>query len=93
MVTYKMTATVISGAILAACVAQSPYQAALDEEMRDGRIVCEYKKPINSNIRRKTCRVVQDLTRAEKDGLLRTFEHRPDMHNTRGILGRPGRAH
>ena len=91
MVTYKMTATILSGAILAAC-AQSPYQAALDEERRAGRIVCEYEKPINSNIRRKTCRLVQDLTRADKEGMLRTFEHRPDMGNTRGILGRP-RAH
>jgi hypothetical protein len=87
-----MTATVLSGAILAAC-AQSPYQAALDEERRAGRIVCEYEKPINSNIRRKTCRLVQDLTRAEKEGLLRTFEHRPNIHNTGRTMGRPGRAH
>jgi invasion protein IalB len=93
MVTFKMTATVLSGAILAACAQSSPYQAALDEERRAGRIVCEYEKPINSNIRRKTCRLVQDLTRAEKEGVLRTFEHRPDMNNNRGILGRPGRAH
>ena len=76
MVTYKMATTVLSAAILAAC-APSPYQAALNEEMRAGRIVCEYRAPINSNIRRKTCRVVNDLTREEKEDVLRTMEQRP----------------
>ena len=78
MVTYKMATTVLSAAILAAC-APSPYQAALNEEMRAGRIVCEYKAPINSNIRRKTCRVVNDLTRDEKGDIMRTFEQRPKI--------------
>ncbi len=78
MVTYKIATTVLSAAIFAAC-APSPYQAALRQEMLAGRVVCEYKAPINSNIRRKTCRVVNDLTRDEKEDVLRTFEQRPKI--------------
>ncbi len=72
MLTYKMTATVLSAAILAAC-AQTPYHAALIEEKRAGRIVCEYEAPINSRIKRKTCRVVRDLTLQEQEDMVKTF--------------------
>ena len=78
MARYTMSAAVFSAAVLAAC-APSPYQAALNEDMRAGRIVCEYKAPINSNIRRKTCRMVNDLTRDEKEDIMRTFEQRPKI--------------
>ncbi len=78
MARYTMSAAVFSAAVLAAC-AQSPYQAALDEEERAGRIVCEYEKPLNSNIRRKRCRLVQDLTPDEKKDIFRTMEQRPDI--------------
>jgi hypothetical protein len=78
MVTYKIAATVLSAAILAAC-APSPYQAALADDLRAGRIVCEYEAPLGSNIRRKTCRLVDDLTRDEKEDIMRTFEQRPKI--------------
>ncbi len=77
MITYKISAMIFSAAILAAC-AQSPYQTALKEEKRTGRIVCEFEEPINSRIKHKTCRVIDELTHDAKEDILRTFEQRPD---------------
>ena len=61
---YKMGAAVFSAAVLAACT-QSAYYANLDEDRREGRIVCRNEAPFGSKIRRKTCRLVGEFT--EKD--------------------------
>ena len=76
MARYKISAMVFSAVVLAAC-APSPYHADLAGDLRGGRIVCEYEKPLGSNIKQKICRLTYDLTRDEKERILRTFEQIP----------------
>ncbi len=69
----KLGVTIVIAALLAGC-AESAYRQALKEEEREGRIVCEYERPLGSTIKQKTCRVVSELSREEKEDVLRTFE-------------------
>lgn len=62
---YKMSAAVFSAAVLAACT-QSAYYANLDDDRREGRIVCRKEAPTGSNIRRKTCRLVGEFTEEKR---------------------------
>ncbi len=68
MAIYKISASVFSAAVLAACT-QSAYYADLDADRREGRIVCRMEAPFGSKIRRKTCRLVGEggeLTEEER---------------------------
>ena len=78
MARYTMTAAVFSAAVLAAC-AQSPNHADVADDLRAGRTVCKYEAPFGSKIRRKTCRQIDDLTRDEKEDIMRTYEQRPKI--------------
>ncbi len=70
MARYKISATVISAAVLAACTPPT-YYGDLDNERHVARIVCKNVAPINSNIRRKTCRLERQLTFQERKDILR----------------------
>jgi hypothetical protein len=65
MAIYKMSAAVVSAAVLAACT-QSAYFADLDADRREGRIVCRNEAPFGSKIRRKTCRLVGGITEEDR---------------------------
>jgi hypothetical protein len=76
MARYKMSATVISAAVLAACTTPT-YYGSLDNERHVESIVCRNVAPLGSNIRRKTCRIDRKLTFEERKKVLRTMEQRP----------------
>ena len=76
MALYKMSAMVLSAALLGAC-SPPTYYGSLDNERHVERVLCKNVAPLGSNIRRKTCRVDRQLTFDERKRVLRTMEQRP----------------
>jgi len=76
MARYKISATVISAVVLAACTPPT-YYGSLDNERHVERVLCKNVAPLGSNIRRQTCRVDRQLTFDERKRVLRTMEQRP----------------
>ncbi len=91
MAGYKTSAAVFSAAVLAAC-APPNYYGDLDNERHVERIVCKNVAPINSNIRRKTCRVSgRKLSFQERKDILRQGYRGPEwgMRPTQGAARLP----
>ncbi len=58
---YKISATVLSTGVLAACAPSTPnYQANLDGDQLHERVVCKMEAPFGTKIKQRTCRVVID---------------------------------
>ena len=60
---------ILSSALLVACAAEPDYYANNDADDAGEKIVCKLEAPLGSNIQKKTCRVVSDLSFWERKKL------------------------
>lgn len=82
MTLQKFCTTIVSPVVLMACTSMPDYRANI-EDWSEEKIVCKWRAPIGSNIKKKTCRAIRNLSFWERRDLIRDaygaepFEMRP----------------